>query len=169
MPFFFTRASAIPRPAAFLTMRVRSDIVKFSDLIARRKTSTLPGMKMAKANHKAYRQHLLSLRSRLTGDVSHLADEALRKNQKDASGNLSSMPIHMADIGSDNYEQEFTLSLMANVGQALDEIAAALERIDDGSFGSCEECGDDIPKARLEALPYARYCVGCARKLEQGT
>jgi RNA polymerase-binding transcription factor DksA len=125
-------------------------------------------MKMAKPKLNSYRQHLLALRTRLTGDVSHLADEALRKNQKDASGNLSSMPIHMADIGTDNYEQEFTLSLMANVGQSLEEIAAALERLDNGSFGRCEECGDDIPKARLEALPYASYCVGCARKMEQG-
>ena len=122
---------------------------------------------MAKPKSESYRQHLLALRNRLSGDVNHLADEALRTNQKEASGNLSSMPIHMADIGSDNFEQEFTLSLMANVEHSLEEIAAALERIDDGTFGRCEECGEDIPKARLEVLPYARYCVACARKLEQ--
>src|ERR1700747_3470031 len=122
---------------------------------------------MTKAEMESYRQQLLALRSRLDGDISHLADEALRKNQKDASGNLSSMPIHMADIGTDNFEQEFTLSLLANVEQSLEEIAAALERLDDGTFGRCEECRGDIPKARLEVLPYARYCVGCARKLEQ--
>ena len=124
---------------------------------------------MTKSKLEAYRQHLLSLRKRLSGDVNHLADEALRKNQKDASGNLSSMPIHMADIGTDNFEQEFTLSLLANVEQSLEEIAAALERINDGSFGSCEECSGEIPKVRLEALPYTRYCVACARRFEKKT
>ena len=122
---------------------------------------------MTKGETQTFRQHLVTLRSRLNGDVSHLADEALRKNQKDASGNLSSMPIHMADIGSDNFEQEFTLSLLANEEQVLEEIAAALERLEAGTFGACEECHAEIPKARLKTIPYTRYCVACARKLEQ--
>ena len=122
---------------------------------------------MKKAEAKEYKAQLLALRSRLRGDVTQLADAALKKNRAEANGDLSSMPIHMADLGSDNFEQEFTLSLMANVEQSLEEIAAALERINDGSFGRCEECGGDIPKARLEVLPYTRYCVGCARKSEQ--
>src|SRR3984893_1647264 len=92
-----------------------------------------------------YRGYLLTLQDRLNGDVSHLADEALRKNQRDASGNLSSMPIHMADIGSDNCEQEFTLSLLANEEQVLEQIAAAMDRLNDGTFGRCEECQSDIP------------------------
>lgn len=121
---------------------------------------------MTKAKMDVFRRNLLALRQRLNGDVSHLTEEALRRNQKDASGNLSSMPIHMADIGTDNFEQEFTLSLLANEEQVLQEIAAALERLDDGTFGRCEECGSDIPKPRLEALPYARCCVDCARKNE---
>ena len=124
---------------------------------------------MTKTELEAYRQTLLILRSRVNGDVSHLTDEALRQNQKEASGNLSSMPIHMADIGSDNFEQEFTLNLLANEETVLAEIAAALERISDGSFGRCEECQASIPKARLKELPYTRYCVECARKLEQST
>lgn len=124
---------------------------------------------MNKAELETYRQHLVDLRSRLNGDVSHLADEALRKNQREASGNLSSMPIHMADIGSDNFEQEFTLNLIANEEQVLEEIAAAMDRLQEGTFGRCEECQADIPKARLNVLPYARYCVECARKLEQNT
>lgn len=124
---------------------------------------------MTKGEMQTYRQRLDSLRSRLNGDMSHLADEALRKNQKDASGNLSSMPIHMADIGSDNFEQEFTLSLLANEEQVLEEVVAALDRMDKGTFGKCEECKKDVPKARLQALPYTRYCVECARKLEKGS
>src|SRR5262245_51684869 len=124
---------------------------------------------MNKAETEAYRRQLLDLQSRLDGDISHLADEALRKNQREASGNLSSMPIHMADIGTDNFEQEFTLNLLQNEEVVLKEIAAALERINQGTFGCCEECRAAIPKARLGALPYTRYCVACARKLEQQT
>jgi RNA polymerase-binding transcription factor DksA len=124
---------------------------------------------MNQADLETYRRSLLALRQRLNGDVSHLADEALRKNQREATGNLSSMPIHMADIGTDNFEQEFTLSLLQNEEQVLDEIAGALDRITDGTFGRCEECQQAIPRARLNALPYTRHCVACARKLEQGT
>ena len=122
---------------------------------------------MTKAEMEGYRQRLVALRDRLNGDVSHLADEALRKNQQEASGNLSSMPIHMADIGSDNFEQEFTLNLLQNEQQVLTEIGDALERIGQGAFGKCEECQSLIPRARLEGLPYARLCVACARKQEE--
>src|SRR5437588_652975 len=101
-----------------------------------------------------FRNQLLALRSRLDGDVSHLADEALRKNEGEGS-NLSNMPIHMADLGTDAFEQEFTLSLLENEEQSLKEIGAALERIDQGTFGKCEECKKTIPKPRLNALPFA--------------
>ena len=114
-----------------------------------------------------FRRNLMNLRSRLSGNISHLAEEALRANGNETSGNLSHAPLHIADMGSDSFEQEFTLSLMQNEEQVLEEIAAAMERIRDGSFGKCEECQGDIPKARLKTLPYARRCVECARKLEQ--
>ena len=67
---------------------------------------------MTKAILDAFRQQLLDLRNRLKGDVTNLADEALRKAGGEASGSLSNMPIHMADLGTDNFEQEFTLSLL---------------------------------------------------------
>jgi RNA polymerase-binding transcription factor DksA len=124
---------------------------------------------MTKTDLHAYRDLLIALRDRHNGDVSHLADEALRRTGSGATGNLSNMPIHMADLGTDNFEQEFTLNLLQNEEQALEEIAAALERINQGKFGLCEECQAAIPKARLQAVPYARYCVDCARKLEQQT
>jgi DnaK suppressor protein len=124
---------------------------------------------MSTADLATYRQTLLALRNRLTGDVSHLADEALRANGGAASGNLSNAPLHMADLGTDNFEQEFTLSLMQNQEQALEEITLALDRIDRGTYGKCEECAGPIPKARLQALPYTRHCVACARKLQQSS
>jgi DnaK suppressor protein len=122
---------------------------------------------MTQAEMDGYRQQLLDLRSRLRGDVSHLTSEALHKTGGEASGGLSNTPIHMADLGTDNFEQEFTLGLIENEEQALDEIGAALDRQTQGTFGHCEDCHKEIPRARLQALPYARYCVECARKHEQ--
>ena len=121
---------------------------------------------MKKADMKVYKERLVILRARLRGDVSAMADAALNKTRSEASGDLSSMPIHMADVGSDNYEQEFTLSLMENEEETLEKIEAALERIEDGAYGSCIECESRIPKARLNAIPYTPYCVKCASKLE---
>jgi len=121
---------------------------------------------MKKAEMKVYRERLLALRARLRGDVSQMADAALNKSRSEANGDLSSMPIHMADIGSDNFEQEFTLSLMESEGGTLEQIESALERIEDGEYGQCEECGARIPKTRLNALPYATMCVKCASRLE---
>jgi RNA polymerase-binding protein DksA len=124
---------------------------------------------MTKTELDVYRASLLALRDRHNGDVSHLADEALRRTGGGAAGNLSNMPIHMADLGTDNFEQEFTLSLLQNEEQLLEEIAAALERMKQGTYGLCEDCQQSIPKPRLQAVPYTRYCVDCARKLEQNS
>lgn len=124
---------------------------------------------MNKAELETYRTTLLTLRNRLTGDVTHLADEALRARGGEASGSLSNAPLHMADLGTDNFEQEFTLNLLQNQEQALKEIGEALDRVGQGTFGRCEECAGVIPKARLQALPYTRHCVACARKLQQSS
>jgi len=121
---------------------------------------------MKKAELMVYKERLLALRARLRGDVTQMAETALKKNRMESNGDLSSMPIHMADIGSDNFEQEFTLSLMQNEGVALEQIEAALERIEDNVYGECEECGVKIPKARLTAIPYATMCVKCASQTE---
>jgi RNA polymerase-binding transcription factor DksA len=127
----------------------------------------MQGTIMTNTDRDNYRDHLLALRSRLRGDVSQLTDEALHKAGGEASGSLSNMPIHMADLGTDNFEQEFTLGLLESEEQMLKEIDAALQRIDAGAFGRCEECQRPIPKARLQALIYTRHCVDCARKLQQ--
>ena len=123
---------------------------------------------MKKADIEVYKGRLLALRARLRGDVDHLADAALNKKRSEANGDLSSMPIHMADLGSDNFEQEFTLSLMQSEGDTLQLIETALERIEEGTYGECEECGTKIPKRRLNAIPYASMCVKCASQNEQG-
>jgi DnaK suppressor protein len=123
---------------------------------------------MNKAELKVYKDQLLNLRARLRGDVHQMAEATLKKNRSEANGDLSSMPIHMADIGSDNFEQEFTLSLMETEGVTLEQIEASLERIEEGTYGQCEECGAKIPKTRLNAIPFATLCIRCAEQQEQG-
>jgi DnaK suppressor protein len=115
-----------------------------------------------------FKQALLEKRQEIIGNVNEMEDEALKKSRMDASGDLSSMPIHMADIGTDNYEQEFALDLMDSERKLLREIDDALERIEQGTYGICEATGEPIAKARLKATPWARYCVEYARKLEKG-
>jgi len=114
------------------------------------------------------KQALLEKRREIVGNVNEMEDEALKKSRMDASGDLSSMPIHMADLGSDNFEQEFALDLMDGERKLLREIDDALERLQQGTYGTCEATGEPIAKARLEATPWARYCVEYARKLEKG-
>ena len=123
---------------------------------------------MKKAELKAFKDLLLSIRSRLRGDVNTMADAALNKTRSEANGDLSSMPIHMADIGSDNYEQEFTLSMLETEEDTLGAIESALQRIEASTYGLCEECSKPIKKTRLKALPFTSLCIHCAQQREQG-
>ncbi len=123
---------------------------------------------LTSADIKHFRQILLEKRREILKNVNEIEDEALKKSRMDASGDLSSMPIHMADIGTDNYEQEFALGLMDSERKLLREIDEALGRIENQTYGICEETGKLIRKARLEAQPWAKHCVEYARMLEQG-
>jgi len=125
-------------------------------------------MVMKKQEMKVYKERLLALRARLRGDVNQLADSALKKNRIEGNGDHSAMPIHMADIGSDNFEQEFTLSLMESEEGTLGAIEDALERIEAGTYGTCDECGVKIPKTRLNAIPHTPLCVKCAEQFQKG-
>jgi DnaK suppressor protein len=120
------------------------------------------GLKSHELEH--YRDLLLAKRRELVGDMSSMEREAL---QRGGSSNLSNLPMHMADMGTDNYEQEFTLGLMEKDRNLLREINSALAKIQDGSFGICEGTGNPINKARLEAQPWARFSIEYARKMEQ--
>lgn len=114
-----------------------------------------------------FREMLIQKRRQLIGDVAHLEDEAIRKSGH-GGGSLSSMPIHMADLGSDTWEQELTLGLIENERGLLREVDEALMRIDDRTYGLCVATGKPITRARLRAKPWAKYCIEYARKRELG-
>jgi len=113
-----------------------------------------------------FRQRLLERRARLLGDVRTLQNEARSQSGGD-SGVASSMPIHMADLGTDNYEKEFTLNLIQGERTLLREIDEALARINDGTYGICLATGKPIGKARLRAKPWAKYCYEYVLEMER--
>ena len=112
-----------------------------------------------------FRELLLAKRRELVGDMNSMETEALRST---TGTNLSNLPLHMADMGTDNYEQEFTLGLVEKERNLLREINQALAKIQNGTYGICEGTGKPIAKVRLEAQPWAKYSVEYARLLERG-
>ena len=123
---------------------------------------------LAKSQLKELRGLLIEKRRSLLGDMAGIEDQAIGKNRQEGTGNLSNMPTHPADIGSDNYEQEFTLGLLESERALLQEIDEALERMGKGSFGLCAATGKPIGMARLRARPWAKYCIEYAKMLEKG-
>lgn len=127
----------------------------------------LPKTRLTDAELAEFQQLLLIKRAEIVGDLGSLEDEAL-KNRGGGNGDHSPMPIHMADLGSDNWEQEFTLGLVANERALVLEINEALERIEDRTYGICLGTRKRITKARLRAKPWAKYCIEYARAREEG-
>lgn len=122
------------------------------------------GNTYSSAELEQFKTRLQEIRNRLAGDASRLEDEALNKNRDEAP---TFSITEFADLGSDNYEQDFAIGLLENQEEALREIDAALERIREGTYGLCESCGCKVPKARLTAIPYARLCVKCQQEEEK--
>jgi RNA polymerase-binding transcription factor DksA len=121
---------------------------------------------MKQEQRENHRRRLLEMAVRLRGDEAAVVGEALRQAGSDASGNLSNAPQHLADLGTDAFEQEMSTSLLQNARQMQAEVAAALDRLEQSSFGKCQRCGRDIGEGRLQAVPYTRYCVDCAQNAE---
>jgi RNA polymerase-binding protein DksA len=121
---------------------------------------------MTQSQLQRYQQRLIALRDRLLREDRELRDEAMQPTGGEASGGLSNAPIHSADMGTHEYEEEMALRLMDNAEQILAEVNAALERTEKGTFGECEDCHKKISAKRLKSVPYARYCVACETKKE---
>lgn len=107
---------------------------------------------------KSFRSHLLKLAKRIEATASSAEEQA----RTATGGDQSNAPLHLADIGSDEYAQELGATLLENEQYLQGEILAALSRIEHEKFGRCESCGCDIARERLKAIPYARYCLICA-------
>ncbi len=128
--------------------------------------SPRPSARFSEDELRAFERLLLRQRAILMGNVRRLEDEACRKGA-DASGDLSTMPLHPADMATDTQQQDMSLLFMQNENVRLQDIEEALERLRENRFGSCEECEQEIALERLRAIPYAPLCVNCQRRQEE--
>ena len=114
----------------------------------------------------SFERLLQQRRKFLLGNVKRLEDEACRKGS-DAAGDLSTIPLHPADLATDTQQQDMSLIFMENENVQIQDIEEALERIREDRFGLCEECEREIALERLRAIPYAPLCVDCKRRQEE--
>ena len=126
------------------------------------------------ANHKErkltpflrqQKDKLLQLRDTMVDSMAGVAQDTLRARAEGSEA--SAFGMHQADAGSDAYDRDFALSLLSQEQDALYEIDQALKRIELGTYGVCEMSGKQIPHARLEAIPFARFTVECQAQLER--
>ncbi len=121
---------------------------------------------------KMFRELLEEKREKLLKELEYLEGSSLKSTITDATGDISSYSFHMADQGTDAMEREKAFLFASREGRFLYHLNEALLRIDQGSYGVCEECGRLISEERLMAVPHARLCIECksrddARKSEQ--
>jgi DnaK suppressor protein len=122
---------------------------------------------MNTAQLNRFRQRLKDLAVRMHHDVVTVSEQAFAASGGQAMGELSNAPTHLGDMGTDEYLHDLNATLLENEQYLSREAAAALTRIDEGTFGRCESCQREIPRERLEAVPYARHCTRCAAAMQE--
>ena len=114
-----------------------------------------------------FKKLILKIKEKILDEIKHISEDTLKKSQKDAAGDISGYTYHMADVASDTYDREFSLGLASNERQSLYELDDALKKMEEGTFGICEECKSLITKTRLNVVPFTRLCVKCQEKKEK--
>jgi len=123
-------------------------------------------MALSKEQVKQLRQLLITERAKLAGEIKAIAQDTA-KSPREASGDLSAYTVHMADMAADTYERELSMNIVSSEQELLYQIDDALKRLDDGSFGICQQCNQPVSMSRLKAVPYASMCISCQRAKEQ--
>lgn len=114
-----------------------------------------------------FKKLILKRKEEIIDEIDHISQDTLRKSQKDAAGDISGYTYHMADVATDTYDREFSLELASNERKTLIELEDAAKRIDEGTFGICEDCKTLITKTRLKVVPQARLCIKCQERREK--
>lgn len=125
------------------------------------------GVWMKKKEREELKQLLEQKREALFSQIRHLENNSLNKSPREASGDLSAYPFHMADVGTDDFERELALDLAVSEQKMLYEVNEALRRLQKEDFGLCEQCQKPIGRKRLLAIPYARLCIKCEEEKEK--
>ncbi len=116
---------------------------------------------MNKKNLNYFKSLIIKKKEELLLELGYLEESSLSSTSKDQSGDLSSYSFHMADQGTDTMEREMAFSLASREGRYLHHLNEALDRIENGKYGHCRNCNDEINKKRLEAVPHATLCIKC--------
>jgi DnaK suppressor protein len=122
--------------------------------------------KFGKKELTEFKRLIMARRNEILDDLDD-RDDTLKQTQKEASGDISGYTYHMADVATDNYDREFSLGIASNERQMLYELDDALKKIEDATYGQCEDCKGMITKTRLKAIPYTRHCLSCQQKREK--
>lgn len=117
----------------------------------------MPKSKIDAKHRKEFRTMLLRLRERLAGQIAALKNDSLNRDDN----------IDLAEDGTDAFERQFALSLVSSENDSVLEIDEALKKMDDGTYGLCEQCSQPISDPRLKALPFVKLCVGCQSAVEK--
>ncbi|HAM41972.1 MAG TPA: hypothetical protein DDX89_05775 [Candidatus Omnitrophica bacterium] len=120
---------------------------------------------MNKQQLKQFKEALMRERAKFAGEIRAIAKE-VSKNPRDASGDLSAYTVHPADMSSDTYERELSANIASSEQEVLYQIDEALKRLDEGTYGTCQECSKPISLSRLRAVPYTSQCIACQRTTE---
>jgi RNA polymerase-binding transcription factor DksA len=168
------RSSSAPRPAASKATAKAAPARRPAVAAKKNSNSIENPLKLLASNHhgrrldpftKQQRDKLLQLRDAMVDSMAGVAQDTLRSRAEGSEA--SAFGMHQADAGSDAYDRDFALSLLSQEQDALYEIDQALKRIELGTYGVCEMSGKNIPRARLEAIPFARFTVECQSQLEK--
>jgi RNA polymerase-binding protein DksA len=120
-----------------------------------------------KKDLKHYRARLWEEFEKISASLDRFERNARENSQRDSSGDLSAYSLHSADVGSDSMEREKDLMLASRESRTVSLIREALQKVDDGTYGDCEDCGKPVGAKRLEIIPYAQLCTRCQVKAER--
>jgi len=123
--------------------------------------------KLNKKDIVYFKKLILERKDEIVSEIKHISEDTLKKSQRDAAGDISGYTYHMADIATDTYDREFSMGIASNERKLIYDIDDALKKIEEGSYGICEDCKNLIAKTRLKAIPYARLCLKCQEKREK--
>jgi RNA polymerase-binding transcription factor DksA len=160
-------AAALEKPAKPNHIKAASlaDILGFNP--KKSKPRELDDESKIDEKHLRYYRLLIELRNHLTGQIDLHSEETLKRSSKDDAGDLSAYGQHMADAGTDTFDRDFALSMVANEQEALSEIEAAIKRVKNGTYGVCEITQKPIARERLLAVPFTRYSAEAQKDLER--
>lgn len=154
-----TKKKVIKKPAARNKAHTSASAASILGRPLVSKSISSKGSKKVKAEWQKYYDRLLELREQLMRQMNGLAKESAQE--------IAGYSLHMADSGTDNFDRDFALSLLSSDQDAVYEIEEALKRIERNAYGVCELTNKPIPKARLEAIPWARFTVQAQAQLER--